>query len=252
MSESAGLEATVTHKIGPMPGWAWVVIVAGVAWVYYLWRKKGTVSPSGAVQQTANTSSTTNGVGWGGDGTIPTLSAPGTVVTSNGTPGSTTNAQWSRNVVNSLIAGGADPALANNALTTYLSGGTLSTAQQSIVDTALTKYGAPPEGLIPMNNAPAAPVTPDYTGHLYTVQQGDTFEGILNKFYGESNPVTARLVATNNGLGWLGGTPTNFQIKPGQQIHLDPNGIYGYQPNTLNTYDPGHTLSNPDGIVKPS
>lgn len=247
MSETAGLEATVTHKVGPMPGWAWIAVVAGGAWVYYLWKRRNSVSTSGTVQQTANTSSTTTGVGWGGDGTIPTLSAPGNIVTANGTPGSTTNAQWARNVVNALIAGGADPTLANNSLTTYLSGGTLSAAQQSIVDTALTQYGAPPEGLISMTTAPA---TPAYIGHAYTVQSGDTFQSIIQKFYGSGMSgaqlnTTARIVAdTNPGVTWNEKTQSWNTLTPGQQIILGTNGITGVQANSLNTYDTGHTLTD--------
>ena len=249
MSETSGLEATVTHKIGPMPGWAWVAIVAGCAWVYYMWKRNSAVSATGTVQQTADTSSTTTGVGWGGDGTVPTLSAPGNVVTANGTPGSTTNAQWARNVVNALIAGGADPSLANNSLTTYLSGGTLSAAQQSIVDTALTQYGAPPEGLISMNTTPTVP-TSQYqgAGHLYTIQAGDTLQSIIHKFYGSDLSAaqlntTARILTDQNpGAASWSQAQGNWNVTPGSQIYLGPNGIVGVQGNTLNTYDTGHTL----------
>lgn len=227
------LGAAVKGKVGPLPGWAWILIVAGGAWAYYMYKRNSAVSTSGAVQQTTDTASTTTGVGWGGDGTIPTLSAPGSVVTPNGIPGATTNAQWARNVVNALVAGGADPALANNSLTTYLSGGTLSAAQQSIVDTALTQYGAPPEGLITMNTTPSTPAPANQ--HLYTVQAGDTIQSIQQKFYGTANPLTARVLTDANpgAFDWTEQGKTWTTPKPGTVINLVPNGITGYQPNTL-------------------
>lgn len=150
---SAGLEATVTHKLGPLPVWGWAAMIAGGAWAYYLY--KGRVSTGAVPQATDTTGSTSSGTGTDapgvnlGLGTNPPTGAAGS-------PSVTTNAQWARQTLDSLIAGGADPTLASDAISTYMNGGTLTSAQQSIIDKALQSFGSPPEGAIPVQASPLA------------------------------------------------------------------------------------------------
>ena len=61
-----GLKGTLKHKIGPLPTWAWVAIVAGVivAWAYWKNRQAGTTptpatTGSGQVPQFVNQTYTT-------------------------------------------------------------------------------------------------------------------------------------------------------------------------------------------------
>lgn len=79
-------------------------------------------------------------------------------LTAQGTPAPTTNVQWERLVADELLAKGDDPTLISNALTKYLSGGSLTAAENGIVSLALQMFGAPPEGLLPIT--PVTPVTP--------------------------------------------------------------------------------------------
>jgi len=65
-----------------------------------------------------------------------------------GIPGAITNVQWSRLAFDYLVGLGNDPALTQRALAKYIAGMNLTAEEQSIVNTALTVKGAPPEGLI--------------------------------------------------------------------------------------------------------
>lgn len=82
-------------------------------------------------------------------------------LTAQGTPAPQTNVQWSRLAFDEIVALGDDPTLVTNALSKYLSGSTLSAAEQAVVNQALQAFGAPPEGLIPVSvSTPAPVVTP--------------------------------------------------------------------------------------------
>lgn len=52
----------ITRKYGPLPGWAWLLIVAGIAYFYLEYRKKKQASTAAAqqTQQTGTNSSTPN------------------------------------------------------------------------------------------------------------------------------------------------------------------------------------------------
>ena len=78
-----------------------------------------------------------------------------------GLPAPVTNQQWSRLAFDELVAKGDDPSLVGNALSKFLAGQPLSNAEKAIVSLAETIFGAPPEGLIPINaGGTTPPVTP--------------------------------------------------------------------------------------------
>lgn len=92
----------------------------------------------------------------------PTNSAYPVGLTAQGSPAPITNIQWSRLAFDELTAKGDDPTLVGNALAKFLAGTTLTAAEQGIVNIAEQTFGAPPEGLIPINDpgTPSTPVVP--------------------------------------------------------------------------------------------
>lgn len=84
-----------------------------------------------------------------------------------------------------------------------------------------------------------------YIGTAYVVKPGDTLQSIMQQFYGsEANAVTARILGDANPgvLTWSEKNQSFTLPPPGTTIYLATNGVAGYQANTLNRYDPGHTL----------
>lgn len=160
---------TLTEKIGGVPVWGigvgLALLIIGVIW----YRNK--VAAEAAA---TNAADTTSADGTTADDTSsvngnpideflssdPTNSAYPVGLTAQGTPAPITNAQWSRLALDELIAKGDDPTLVSNALSKYLSGETLSAAEQGIVNLALQVFGAPPEGVIPVSVSTGGTTTP--------------------------------------------------------------------------------------------
>lgn len=226
-----------TRKLGPLPVWGYAAIIVGVGVVFWYWRKHSasqvnpttvsTVPPTGAAD--------TSGVNQ------PQMPYSGQVTSfPQGTAAPQTNAQWAKFVSDSLIANGSPPDLVNNALSAYVGGGTLDPSQKSLIDVALQKYGNAPQGVLPIQSTPATP----YTGYKYTVQAGDKVSDIVSRYYGSGNPdITARIIAdANSGITYNEQTKSFNTLQPGQVILLPTNGVAGVQNNSLNKYDPGHTL----------
>lgn len=229
MSENApeAIGKSVGKKVGPLPLWGYAAIVVVAAYGVYWWRNKvGTSTPVTPITEV--------GSGMSSAGQMPgTNSYNGSVNTAEkAAPASTTNAQWARNVTDSLIASGSSAIDVPQAISNYLSGKPLNATQQSIISIALQKYGSPPEGVVAAVTTPAAS-----TGHLYTVKQGDTFDSIMQMFYGRVNPIDKRLVQQNNlsAITWSELLQGFNPIATGTVLSLPANGIAGVQTNTLNT-----------------
>lgn len=225
-----------TKKIGPLPGWAWVVIIAGAVWAFYLWRKRGAAS---TVTPAAGAGAAPSAVGFSSADPAPgTNNYSGTVSTfPTGQPAMATNASWAKNVADFLIGtGNYSPADVSNAIAGYLAGNTLTDQQTAIVNTAIKQYQTPPEGVLPVKKPD--PITNDYTGHDYTVQQGDTLYSIIQKFYGNHDPVNigaqGRVIAAGNNLQWDPATGSHV-VKAGQTLKLyqDAVDIAGHKPDSF-------------------
>lgn len=150
-----GFGGNLNNKLGPLPVWAWGLIGGGLFGVmYYLHHKKAVI----AAQNTPNSGSAFTSAGASSNG-----GNAGELATTGGTSGfggaGTSLAQWAANAVNWLIGQGASPADASNALSAYINGSTLTQDQTSIVNQALSQFGAPPSGILPVNTG-AAVVTP--------------------------------------------------------------------------------------------
>jgi nucleoid-associated protein YgaU len=200
----------LTKKIGPLPGFAWLLIVVGAAYGWYYWKGGHSVGASapapaslstdtGAGTYTGATTDTTGSTFNGSVSTTPAGAAP-----------ATTNAQWARNVADGLITSGANPTDVENALSAYLNGQTLTPTQNAIINTALRQYGQPPEGIIAVHSpapvaapkpvaAPGKPApkpvpkpapkpvphpAPRPAAHTYVVRPGDSLSLIAGRYYG--------------------------------------------------------------------
>jgi nucleoid-associated protein YgaU len=211
----------VTQKIGPLPAYAYALVIIAGIWIVYLVKRRqvSPVAPYGETLPNDAGSESPAGSSPGG--------YSGVVTGENGSPVANTNAVWSRTVVNQLVAEGADPATVSNAIAKYISGTALTSQERALVNLAITKFGAPPEGVIPVKSVPtpakpvpAKPVpkpvpkpapkpvvhkpvpkpapkpvvhkpvpkpTPKPAGHLYTVRSGDSLSAIAHRFYGTYN-----------------------------------------------------------------
>lgn len=205
-THSHGGSSPLTRKVGPAPVWVYMVGVAAlyVAYRYYAASKASSTTAVDSSGSTIDsTAPVTNDGSGGGSGPV----SSGTIVT--GPANATSNAQWGELVAADMIANGGNPVDINNAISDYLNGKALSPTEQNIISSILSKYGPPPEGLIPITAAPVAPVAtptpvplpsqhPTPTPHpptgvpaskakSYTVKSGDTLTSIANHFYGNSD-----------------------------------------------------------------
>lgn len=140
-------------KIGPFTAQTWIIIAGGGAIVVYMIiRKRNAGSTPLTTDSFTNPNADSISSQAGG-------SSSGTVNTANGTPNTFTNAQWALNASNGLIAGGDDPTTVSNALSKYMNGQSLSAAEAAIVAVAITTYGEPPQGVLPVTtgSTPSGP-----------------------------------------------------------------------------------------------
>lgn len=245
MSEAVGEVAEksknlLSNKIGPLPTYAYALIIIAVVWGVYLFKRRQGGAPvaEDAVDleyDAGNPTSPING------GPIPPAgSYDGIQGGTNGSPAASSNAIWARNATNQLIAEGADPVTVTNAIAKYLAGTPLSAAEKAIVSLAITKFGSPPEGVIPVKVAPTPvapkpvvkpapkpvakpapkpvpkpapkPAPPKKPAQIYTVRPGDSLSLIAHKFYGNYN--WAKIYAANRKV--VGANPN--LIHPGQRL----------------------------------
>lgn len=158
-----------TKKIGPLPGWAWVLLIVGLAYGAYMLRKRA------AGSGTAAPVSTPAAVGFSSAGPAPgTNNYSGQVSTLPvGQPGLSTNAAWAKSVTDFLIGtGNYSPADISNAIGNFISGNALNEQQTAIVNTAIKQFQTPPEGVLPVQGPKK------YTGFLRDDVTGAVF-GIL-------------------------------------------------------------------------
>lgn len=233
-----------TRKIGPLPAWGWGAIVIGGVWGVYLIKGKAV-----STQSSADLSTMFPAGGISGAGPTPGTNDYSGVVDQLGHAGPSpqTNAQWAKQVSDSMIASGSVPADVNNAFSRYLSGQSLTPLMQSIINTAIRMFGNPPEGIVaPVTNIPSG-----WKGHVYTVQEGDTLDSIIQRFYGPNGntAATKELVGGKAGL-WDSVKKMWKAPTPGTVLMLGENGIAGQQNNSLNTYDTPGT-SGPDMQTQP-
>lgn len=183
MAEGAGLGEALKSKQGK------VVLAGGAAFVGFMWyrsRQSSAASASAAGAAGSTDTSTLGGVDTGsGPGTYGASqgsAASESTVTNGITPA--TNSNWLQSAVTYLSSLGRDPGAVADALGRYLSG-TSTSADQSIIQTALGALGPTPTPA-PLQTVVQTPTSTTSTPKgtvSYTVQKGDT-QAKLNKEFG--------------------------------------------------------------------
>jgi hypothetical protein len=132
-------------------------------------------------------------------------------ITPQGIPGPVTNQQWARLVADQLIAKGDDPTLVANALTKYLNGATPSAQENAVINLALTSYGQPPEGIIPVQ------IVTGNSGGPSASSGGTTNVGP-----GVTPPASDRFLSTGNRPALATVFASNARVPLGTLIKLNP------------------------------
>jgi hypothetical protein len=150
---SPELSADLTKKMGPLPVWAWALLVGGGLGFYFYYQrtKSGTVNTAASTATSADAGFGTTRPGLGN------LNAGGTDTSVTTTTGLQTNQQWSVKAQSILISYGYDPATVSIALANYLGGNDLTAQQQAIVSEALRAAGPTPEPVPPAVNPQPGP-----------------------------------------------------------------------------------------------
>lgn len=143
-----GFTGSLTHKLGPLPVYAWGLIGAGIFVGYYVYKKRTSSSGDSATGSAADLLAGGSTDGGSGTGELATT---GGSSTGNGGSDSPSLAQWGANVSNWLAGQGATPQDADNAISAYINGQTLTADQETLVNKGLAQFGAPPSGLLPVN-----------------------------------------------------------------------------------------------------
>lgn len=177
------LSERMTARLGPLPVWAWGVIVGGlvVAYLYFArWREGASTAPT----ETAGTASSLDKWAAGylgqGGGVVPVPEADSEDAPATGS--GATNWAWLAQGVRIGQTLGFTPTEIQGALQAYLDGGTTNERGKTIVDAIVSQLGVPPDGtygtLTVTPDAPASEV-----GDLATYRNGvrDLYMSILKR-----------------------------------------------------------------------
>jgi len=200
-------------KIGPFTAQTWIIIAGGGAIVVYMIiRKRNAGSTPLTTDSFTNPNADSISSQAGG-------SSSGTVNTPSGTPNTFTNAQWALNASNGLIASGDDPTTVSNALSKYMNGQSLSAAEAAIVAVAITTYGEPPQGVLPVTTGGGSD-----TGNGFDIIENliDTGRAFFSQ--SSSGQVSHLSQQEYNTLVGQGVKPTNNY---GQFVILPNGDVYG-------------------------
>jgi len=175
------LVGAFTNKIGPFPGYVWLLIMLVVGGAFIWWRRRNgggssiLTGASGGTGDAAMTGDTLDPIAQ----SLPNVGGigAGTVNTANGQSGASDFASWSKLVADALVAQGSNPSDVANALSAYASGSTLNSTQQAIINKAIQQFGSPPSGVLPVNT--------NQPNISYQPVNGDSLVSIATQFYGD-------------------------------------------------------------------
>lgn len=219
-SPGGGELGQLKGKLGPLPVWGWGLIGGGLVggYMYYRKRKAAATANTNAGSQYSGLNSSSNG------------GSAGELSTTNGQASSGSNvtgslAGWAAQAVNWLIGQGSNPTDASNAISAYINGQTLTPAQETSVNSALTEFGAPPSGVLPINVSNTSTTTPptpapDLSQSAYQAGSGSGLWAAYQQNIGNAAAQTAYENGYNNWVyqqtnGALGGpTPAAVPAPP--------------------------------------
>lgn len=159
-------------KYGPFTAQVWaIIIIGGAAGGFLLRRFSGGSSSTPTNTADAPLTDANNPANYGYTATGGPL-AGGGGSTTDGTGAvaqitSSTNTQWGQVALSLLLANGADPATAQQAIGNFLDGLPLTAQQKNLISLAIRLAGAPPEGAPPITDA-ATPAVDGGSGQSTT------------------------------------------------------------------------------------
>jgi len=187
-------------KIGPLPMWAWaVILVAGAAAVYYFYtRNQSSASVAGEPVSYPAYSDTGNGT----DGSASDMTGGASTGSSL-----TDNQSWINAALSEASALGVSPTDLNAALNDFLNGNPITTQQQSWVDQAISSIGAPPTGelgISPITGQTAPTVTTSPLGLSsanFAINPTITTKGVVQGFTVTNKQTGKQVGVTSKQLG---------------------------------------------------
>lgn len=159
-------------KLGPLPVWAWGAIVGCVV-VAYMWfnnNSDGGATDSADGEETASASRVYDAI----DGAFQPSANGGSLATEDTPETVDSNTAWSLRAIAFLTASGVSPLTAQSAVSAYINGKSLTTAQRKMVDDAIVGIGQPP----------AVPDIPDAAATTYARYYRDatgTIHGVTSE-----------------------------------------------------------------------
>ena len=150
---------TLTQKLGPLPVWAWGV---GAGAVIIGGRRLLSARTGAAIAAATVTAAATGAppspvaaAGPPASFGVPSFSAgsgyqPAPTAADTSTPAPASNDGWQSDAVRMLIAGGASPLLAQQAIGAYLTGDAITPAQRALIEQAIRTVGMPPAAVPPI------------------------------------------------------------------------------------------------------
>lgn len=149
----------LSHDIGPFPLGVWLVIGAGGV-ALGLYARKHFGAASATTDTTATDTTTAGGTNTDTAGNLyqPTSNSGGSMQ-QIGTPSYANNETWRIAAEQILLGHNYNPTLIDSAISKYLTGGTLSQAEQALVDFAI-QYAGPTPDQVPTPVIDQTPMTP--------------------------------------------------------------------------------------------
>lgn len=159
------MQNPLTNKLGPLPTWAWALIIVGGWWGVHFIQTRGDTSATtpttdfsvpqdgSELDLSANESGDAGGV----------VSSPSLPANGSATP--TTIEAWASIVADWLIGNGAPASVVQSAFAKYIAGGALTAQEQALVNQGVTHFGTPPGGPVapvatPVGPAPTTGIPP--------------------------------------------------------------------------------------------
>lgn len=174
--------SNLTKKMGPFPVWVWGVLIGG-AFVIWYWVSQRDLG-SGELP-TEDTEVGTVAPPSGDFDTVPVMPP------SDGVQDEATNLEWSVQALNSVTGTGVSLIAAQTAISKYLNGEKLTSAEAAIIDKVLGKIGPPPEGVsTPDIPKPPKPKPEEPATSFDTVT---TLSGAKTRRFGQSLVLTVNV-----------------------------------------------------------
>lgn len=224
-------------KVGPLPVWGWGALLGALLVGYFY--VSGKFPGDAATPATDSTGQADSGVDTSG-GSVPINSGGLTPDTSNAAApvaSDPTNGDWLVQAVKAAVARGIPATTAQQALTRYLNGESLSAAQKAIVDVAVAALGVPPEGT-PEPDVPAPAVAQSAVSYGTTmtysfpksVKVGQEFNVAVTVKARDSRagtPTGTVVVSMSGGHTFKGGVSSNGSVNIQAKFPKNP-GPLGY------------------------